>query len=67
MREMTQKRYQRIREAAGRLYGTMPAMKIYLLLSEQFALSDERIRKILAARFRPGAKQSCEAKKMHPP
>ena len=48
MRTTTNKRYRRIRAAAAQLYGTMPVMKIYLRLAEQFDLSDERIRKILA-------------------
>ena len=48
MRTTTRQRYQRIRQAAAKLYGTMPVMKIYLQLADQFALSDERIRKILA-------------------
>ena len=50
MRATTKRRYARIRQAAGELYGTMPVMKIYLELGERFDLSDERIRKILAKR-----------------
>ena len=48
MRETTRKRYERIKQAAAALYGTMPAMQIYANLAEKFGLSEERIRKILA-------------------
>jgi len=48
MKQTTQRRYNRIRQAAAQLYGTMPAMRIYTELAERFDLSDERIRKILA-------------------
>ena len=47
MKETTRKRYAQIRKAAGELYGTMPFMRIYVELADRFALSDERIRKIL--------------------
>lgn len=47
MKPTTERRYKRIRDAAARLYGTMPVMKIYLRLADDFDLSDERIRKIL--------------------
>ena len=48
MRQTTKKRYERIRQAAGELYGKMPVMRIYTELADQFDMSDERIRKILA-------------------
>ena len=54
MRPTTEKRYRRIRKAFNELAGTMPVMRIYARLAEQFDLSEERIRKILS-------------KKMHPP
>ena len=50
MRETTKKRYARIRQAAGELYGTLPVMKIYLELGERFGLSDEWIRHILSGK-----------------
>lgn len=48
MKATTLRRYRRIREAAARLYGTMPVMHIYARLAEDFELSEERVRKILA-------------------
>ena len=48
MRPTTIQRHQRIRQEANKLLGTMPAMRLYIQLAEQFGLSDERIRKILA-------------------
>ena len=48
MRPTTIKRYRLIRRAAGELYGTMPVMRIYAHLAEQFGYTDEAIRKILA-------------------
>ena len=53
MRPTTAKRYSRIRKAFGELAGTMPAMHIYARLAEQFDLSEERVRKILAKKMRP--------------
>ena len=53
MRTTTQKRYQRIRQAAADLYGTMPVMHIYARLAEQFDLSEERIRKIIRKKSPP--------------
>ena len=53
MKATTQKRYQRIRQAAADLYGTMPVMRIYARLAEQFDLSEEWIRKILAKKNKP--------------
>lgn len=47
MRPTTERRYARIRQAAGELYGKMPVMKIYLELADRFNLSDEHIRRIL--------------------
>ena len=41
------KRHKAVREAFKAL-PPMPVMKAYVLLGEQFGLSDERIRKILA-------------------
>ncbi len=48
MRPTTLKRHNLIRQEANKLLGTMPAMRLYIQLAEQFGLSDERIRKILA-------------------
>ena len=53
MKRTTMQRYKRIRQAANELYGTMPAMLIYARLAEQFELSEERIRKILAKKSPP--------------
>ena len=53
MKETTRKRYYRIKKAAGELYGKMPVMRIYARLAEQFELSEERIRKILAKKSPP--------------
>ncbi|MBO4518441.1 MAG: hypothetical protein J5704_00205 [Paludibacteraceae bacterium] len=53
MRPTTERRYKRIRQAAAQLYGTMPAMKIYLQLADQFNLSDEHIRRILRKKRPP--------------
>ena len=50
MRPTTERRYARIRQAAGELYGTMPVMKIYLELADRFGLSDEWIRHILSGK-----------------
>ena len=47
MRQTTIDRHKRIREAFNRLSGTMPAMKIYVILGRQFGYSDEHIRRIL--------------------
>ena len=47
MRPTTEKRYKRIRKAFGEL-PPMPAMRAYVILGEQFGMSDEWIRKILA-------------------
>ena len=53
MRETTKKRHERIRQAAAHMYGTMPAMKLYVALGEDFGMSDEQIRKILAKKRPP--------------
>lgn len=53
MRPTTQKRHRRIREAYKKIVGTMPAMHIYAHLAEEFDLSEERIRKILARKKSP--------------
>ena len=53
MKEMTIKRHALIRRAFKKMLGTMPVMRIYLKLSEQFGLSDERIRKILGKKSSP--------------
>ena len=53
MRPTTEKRYKRIRQAAGLLYGTMPVMHMYARLAQDFDLSEERIRKILAPKHSP--------------
>jgi len=52
MRPTTLQRHRRIRQAYNAL-PAMPAMKAYLRLGEQFGLSDERIRKILAKNHPP--------------
>ena len=53
MRPTTIKRYKHIREAFNARIGTMPVMRLYACLAEQFDLSEERIRKILAKKMRP--------------
>ena len=63
MRETTRKKYERIRQAAAHMYGSMPAMpamQLYTALAEDFCLSEERIRKILASKTK-------KSPKMHPP
>ena len=60
MRETTRKKYERIRQAAAHMYGSMPVMQLYAALAEDFCLSEERIRKILA-------KKTKKTPKMHPP
>ena len=52
MRSTTIKRHQAVRAAFNAL-PPMPAMKAYVLLGEQFGLSDEWIRKILAKNHPP--------------
>ena len=54
MRPTTIKRHQLIRTEFNKLVGTMPVMDIYVRLGEQFGMSDEWIRKILAKKH-PGA------------
>jgi len=53
MRPTTIKRHAQIRKAFLKLIGTMPVMKIYVQLGEQFGMSDEWIRKILAKKHPP--------------
>lgn len=48
MRETTKRRYRKIRKRFNELLGTDKLMCIYLQLAEEFDLSDERIRQILA-------------------
>ena len=48
MKETTKKRYERIRQAAAHMYGTMPVMQLYACLAADFELSEERVRKILS-------------------
>lgn len=48
MRETTKRRYRKIRKRFNELLGTGKLMCIYLQLAEEFDLSDERIRQILA-------------------
>ena len=52
MKPTTIKRHQLIREAFNRL-PSMPVMLAYVRLGEQFGLSDETIRKILAKKHPP--------------
>ena len=47
MKATTMERHKKIREAFLLLVGTMPLMKIYVVLGEQFGFSDDTIRKIL--------------------
>ena len=53
MRPTTIKRHQLIRTEFNKLVGTMPVMDIYVRLGEQFGMSDEWIRKILAKKHPP--------------
>ena len=48
MRPTTMLRHKRIREQFYLLVGTMPLYKLYLQLGEQFGLSDDYIRQIVA-------------------
>ena len=57
MRPTTERRYRRIRKAFNELAGTMPVMRIYARLAEQFDLSEERIRKILRSEERRVGKE----------
>lgn len=65
MRETTKKRHERIRQAAAHMYGKMPVMKLYVALGEDFGMSDEQIRKILAHRNREH--RTLVGQKKHPP
>lgn len=47
MRATTAERYRHIRREFYQLLGTMPLMQIYIVLAEQFHLSDETIRQIV--------------------
>ena len=53
MRPTTIKRHAQIRKAFTQLLGTMPVMKIYVRLADQFNLSDETIRRILRKKRPP--------------
>ena len=53
MKPTTRKRYERIRQAAAHMYGTMLVMHLYAALAHDFDLSEERIRKILAKNAPP--------------
>ena len=53
MKASTKRRYQRIREAFNARLGTMPVMRLYAQIGEDFDLSEERIRKILARKKPP--------------
>ena len=53
MRPTTIKRHQLIRTEFNKLVGTMPVMHIYIRLGEQFGMSDETIRHILAKNHPP--------------
>lgn len=52
MRETTKRRYRKIRKRFNELLGTGKLMYIYLQLAEEFDLSDERIRQIVAMNIR---------------
>ena len=52
MKPTTIQRHQRIRQAYNAL-PPMPAMKAYIRLAEQFALSDDHIRRILRKNHPP--------------
>jgi hypothetical protein len=47
MKATTMARYAQIHRRACEIMGTMPAMEMYAILGSEFALSEERIRKIL--------------------
>ena len=67
MRETTKKRYERIRQAAAHMYGTMPAMKLYIALAEDFNMSDETIRQILGKSHKKHPGASFRFRKERPP
>lgn len=48
MRETTIKRYRKIRKRYKELLGTDRVMKIYYLLADEFCMSVDRIRQIIA-------------------
>lgn len=52
MKETTKKRYERIRQAAAHMYGTMPVMQLYACLAADFDCTEESIRKILAKKHK---------------
>ena len=52
MRQTTIKRHSLVRKEANKLLGTMPVMRMYVQLGEQFGLSDSTIRLILAQKRR---------------
>jgi hypothetical protein len=48
MKPTTRKRYERIRQAAAHMFGTMPVMHLYAALARDFGYSEEHIRRILS-------------------
>lgn len=48
MKPTTRKRYERIRQAAAHMIGTMPVMHLYAALARDFGYSEEHIRRILS-------------------
>jgi len=52
MKPTTIKRHNLVRQEANKLLGTMPVMRMYVQLGEQFGLSDSTIRLILAKKCR---------------
>ena len=52
MKRTTLLRYERIRQAAAHMYGTMPVMRLYAALAHDFDCTEESIRKILAKKHK---------------
>ena len=53
MRQTTIDRHQKVRDAFNALPKDLPAMRIYVILGEQFGYSDEHIRRILRKKHPP--------------
>ena len=53
MKPTTIQRHRLIRREFNKLVGTMPVMRLYLVLGEKFGLSDETVRQILKKKHPP--------------
>jgi len=53
MKPTTIQRHRLIRREFNKLIGTMPVMRLYVVLGERFGLSDETVRQILSRKNKP--------------